>query len=117
MWRDGPTFVDLDDCRSGPAIQDLWMMLSVDRQQQTIQMHTLIEAYKDFCDFDTTQLALIEPLRTMRMVHYMAWLTRRWEDPAFPKAFPWFADGRYWEQQTLGLKKQFAVLQEPPTTL
>jgi Ser/Thr protein kinase RdoA (MazF antagonist) len=114
LWRDGPTFVDLDDCRSGPAIQDLWMMLSGDRQQQFIQMDTLIEAYEEFCDFDTTQLALIEPLRAMRMVHYMAWLARRWQDPAFPQAFPWFADGKYWEQQILGLKEQLSALQEPP---
>lgn len=117
LWRDGPTFVDLDDCRSGPAIQDLWMMLSGDRQQQFIQMDTLIEAYEEFCDFDTTQIALIEPLRAMRMVHYMAWLARRWQDPAFPQAFPWFADGKYWEQQILGLKEQLSALQEPPLAL
>ena len=117
LWRDGPTFVDLDDCRSGPAIQDLWMMLSGDRQQQFIQMDTLVEAYQEFCDFDATQLALIEPLRAMRMVHYMAWLARRWQDPAFPQAFPWFAEGKYWEQQILGLKEQLSALQEPPLTL
>jgi Ser/Thr protein kinase RdoA (MazF antagonist) len=117
LWRDGPTFVDLDDCRGGPAIQDLWMMLSGDKQQQFIQMDTLVEAYEEFCDFDTTQLALIEPLRAMRMVHYMAWLARRWQDPAFPQAFPWFADGKYWEQQILGLKEQLSALQEPPLSL
>ncbi|WP_339720936.1 serine/threonine protein kinase [uncultured Paraglaciecola sp.] len=117
LWRDGPTFVDLDDCRSGPAIQDLWMMLSGDRQQQFIQMDTLVEAYEEFCDFDVSQLALIEPLRAMRMVHYMAWLAKRWQDPAFPQAFPWFADGKYWEQQILGLKEQLAALQEPPLSL
>lgn len=117
LWRDGPTFVDLDDCRSGPAIQDLWMMLSGDRQQQFIQMDTLVQAYEEFCEFDTTQLALIEPLRAMRMVHYMAWLARRWQDPAFPQAFPWFADGKYWEQQILGLKEQLSALQEPPLIL
>jgi Ser/Thr protein kinase RdoA (MazF antagonist) len=117
LWRDGPTFVDLDDCRSGPAIQDLWMMLSGDKQQQFIQMDTLVEAYEEFCDFDTAQLTLIEPLRAMRMVHYMAWLARRWQDPAFPQAFPWFADGKYWEQQILGLKEQFSALQEPPLKL
>ncbi|MEP1446234.1 MAG: serine/threonine protein kinase [Paraglaciecola sp.] len=117
LWRDGPTFVDLDDCRSGPAIQDLWMMLSGDRHQQFIQMDTLIEAYQEFCDFDASQLALIEPLRAMRLVHYMAWLAKRWQDPAFPQAFPWFADGKYWEQQILGLKEQLSALQEPPLTL
>lgn len=117
LWRDGPTFVDLDDCRSGPAVQDMWMMLSGDRQQQSIQMETLIKAYEEFCEFDTTQFALIEPLRAMRMVHYMAWLAKRWQDPAFPQAFPWFADGKYWEQQILSLKEQLAALQEPPLAL
>jgi Ser/Thr protein kinase RdoA (MazF antagonist) len=117
LWRDGPTFVDLDDCRSGPAIQDMWMMLSGDRQHQFIQMQTLVKSYTEFCEFDTNQLALIEPLRAMRMVHYMAWLARRWQDPAFPQAFPWFADSNYWFQQILSLKEQFSALQEPPLTL
>lgn len=117
LWREGPTFVDLDDCRGGPAIQDLWMMLSGDKQQQFMQMDILVEAYEEFCQFDASQLALIEPLRTMRMVHYMAWLARRWQDPAFPQAFPWFADGKYWEQQILGLKEQLSALQEPSLTL
>lgn len=117
LWRDGPTFVDLDDCRSGPAIQDLWMMLSGDKQQQFIQLDTLVEAYEEFCDFDRSQLTLIEPLRAMRMIHYMAWLSKRWNDPAFPQAFPWFAEGRYWEQQILALKEQFSALQEPALQL
>lgn len=117
LWRDGPTFVDLDDCRSGPAIQDLWMMLSGDRQQQLLQLDTLLESYQEFCDFDHGQLSLIEPLRAMRMVHYMAWLTKRWQDPAFPQAFPWFASDKYWEQQILALKEQLAALQEPPLSL
>jgi Ser/Thr protein kinase RdoA (MazF antagonist) len=93
------------------------MMLSGDRQQQLIQINTLIEAYEEFCDFDMSQLTLIEPLRAMRMVHYMAWLARRWQDPAFPKAFPWFIDVRYWEQQILALKGQLLALQEPALTL
>ena len=92
-------------------------MLSGDRQQQFIQMDTLVEAYEEFCEFDKAELALIEPLRAMRMVHYMAWLARRWQDPAFPQAFPWFAEGKYWEQQILGLKEQLSALQEPPLTL
>ncbi len=117
LWRDGPTFVDLDDCRMGPAIQDLWMMLSGDHQQQRIQLDTLIEAYEEFADFDSAELALIEPLRAMRMVHYMAWLAKRWQDPAFPQAFPWFADEKYWEQQILALKEQFSALQEPAIQL
>jgi Ser/Thr protein kinase RdoA (MazF antagonist) len=117
LWRDGPTFVDLDDCRNGPAIQDLWMMLSGDRQQQTLQLDVLISAYEEFADFDKTQLRLIEPLRAMRMAHYMAWLAKRWLDPAFPQAFPWFAEGKYWEQQILALKEQLAALNEPPLQL
>lgn len=117
LWRDGPTFVDLDDCRSGPAIQDLWMMLSGDRHQQTVQMDTMVEAYSEFCDFDHSQLLLIEPLRAMRMVHYMAWLSKRWQDPAFPQAFPWFADPKYWEQQILSLKEQLSALREPSISL
>jgi Ser/Thr protein kinase RdoA (MazF antagonist) len=117
LWRDGPTFVDLDDCRSGPAVQDLWMMLSGDRMQQSLQMSILVEAYEEFAEFDKRQLLLVEPLRAMRMVHYMAWLSKRWQDPAFPQAFPWFAEGKYWEQQILSLKEQFSTLQEPPLTI
>lgn len=117
LWRDGPTFVDLDDCRMGPAVQDIWMMLSGDRQQQTIQLDTLIKAYNEFNGFESKQLALIEPLRAMRMVHYMAWLSQRWEDPAFPQAFPWFAEDKYWENQILTLKEQFSALQEAPLKL
>ena len=117
LWRDGPTFVDLDDCRNGPAMQDLWMMLSGDRQQQLIQLEILIKAYEEFTKFDKNQLKLIEPLRAMRMVHYMAWLNKRWQDPAFPQAFPWFAEGKYWEQQILALKEQLSALQEPPLVL
>tara|TARA_R110000772_G_scaffold47880_6_gene109226 strand:+ start:702 stop:1667 length:966 start_codon:yes stop_codon:yes gene_type:complete len=113
LWRDGPTFVDLDDCRNGPAVQDLWMMLSGDHQAQSLQMNTIVDAYNEFCNFNPLQLRLIEPLRAMRMVHYMAWLHRRWQDPAFPQAFAWFAEPRYWEQQILALKEQFSALQEP----
>ncbi|MCW8090524.1 serine/threonine protein kinase [Alteromonas sp. ASW11-130] len=117
LWRDGPTFVDLDDCRRGPAIQDLWMMLSGDRYQQQLQLETLIEAYEEFCEFNPAELKLIEPLRAMRMVHYMAWLSNRWQDPAFPRAFPWFAEQKYWEGQVLALKEQLAALNEPPLKL
>ena len=117
LWRDGPTFVDLDDCRSGPAIQDLWMMLAGDQRQQHMQLETLIEAYEEFNPFDNKELALIEPLRAMRMVHYMAWLSKRWQDPAFPRAFPWFGEDKYWENQILALKEQFSALQQDPITL
>ncbi len=117
LWRDGPTFVDMDDCRMGPAVQDLWMMLSGDRPQQMLQLETMLEAYEEFCDFDNRELALIEPLRAMRMIHYMAWLSDRWQDPAFPRAFPWFGELKYWEQQVLALKEQFSALHEPPLSL
>lgn len=113
LWRNGPSVVDLDDCRSGPAIQDLWMMLSGDITQQQIQLETLIEAYEEFNAFDLAELNLIEPLRAMRMVHYMAWLCRRFEDPAFPRAFPWFTEDKYWENQILSLKEQLSDLQQP----
>lgn len=118
LWRDeGPHFVDLDDCRMGPAIQDLWMMLSGDRQQQTLQLDTLLMGYEEFHSFETKQLALIESLRSMRVVNYMAWLSKRWQDPAFPHNFPWFNTEKYWEQQILMLKEQFSALQQPPLTL
>ena len=117
LWRDGPSILDLDDCRMGPAVQDLWMMISGDRMQQQLQLETLIEAYEEFNSFDSAQLALIEPLRAMRIIHYMAWLANRWSDPAFPRAFPWFASDKYWEQQILTLKEQVAALDEPPLKL
>ncbi|MBT1450354.1 serine/threonine protein kinase [Glaciecola sp. XM2] len=117
LWRDGPMLVDFDDCRNGPAIQDLWMMLSGDRQQQLLQLDVLVSAYEEFHDLDPKELHLIEPLRAMRMVHYMAWLAVRWQDPAFPQAFPWFGEDKYWEGQILALKEQFAALDEPPLSL
>jgi Ser/Thr protein kinase RdoA (MazF antagonist) len=117
LWRDGPMFVDLDDCRSGPAIQDLWMMLAGDTIEQQIQLDTLIEAYEEFNPFNAIELNLIEPLRAMRMVHYMAWLSKRWKDPAFPRAFPWFGEDKYWENQILALKEQLSVLQQPAISL
>ncbi|MCQ1058809.1 serine/threonine protein kinase [Photobacterium sp. ZSDE20] len=117
LWRDGPLFVDLDDARNGPAVQDLWMLLNGDRHDQLAQLDTILEAYCEFADFDQKQLQLIEPLRGLRMVHYMAWLARRWEDPAFPHAFPWFADAKYWEGQVLAFKEQLAALNEPPLQL
>ena len=118
LWRDeGPHFVDLDDCRTGPAIQDLWMMLSGDRQQQLLQIDTLLMGYNEFFSFEPTQLVLIESLRTMRVVNYMAWLCMRWQDPAFPQNFPWFNTEKYWEEQILMLKEQMYALQQPPLSL
>ncbi len=114
LWRDEtPHFVDFDDARSGPAIQDLWMMLSGEPQDQSIQMSTILEGYQDFMDFDYAQLRLIEPLRTLRMMYHAAWLARRWDDPAFPRAFPFFNTERYWSEHILELREQWAKLSEP----
>lgn len=88
LWRDGPLFVDLDDARTGPAIQDLWMLLNGDKAEQRMQLETIVEAYEEFSPFNSDEIALIEPLRAMRLVYYLAWLLRRWDDPAFPVNFP-----------------------------
>jgi len=117
LWNEQPIFVDLDDCCNGPAIQDMWMMFSGDRQNQLMQLDAFAEAYDEFNTFPSNQLALIEPLRAMRMIHYTAWLDKRWQDPAFPRAFPWFADIKYWEQQILSYKEQIASIQEPSLSL
>jgi Ser/Thr protein kinase RdoA (MazF antagonist) len=117
LWRDGPFFVDLDDCQSGPAIQDLWMFLSGEREEMARQMKDLLEGYREFADFDLRELQLIEALRTLRMLHHAAWLGRRWEDPAFPVAFPWFGEPRYWEDLVLGLREQLGRMQEPALEL
>ncbi|ACA84698.1 serine/threonine protein kinase [Shewanella woodyi] len=118
LWTpDGPGFVDLDDARTGPAIQDLWMMIIGDKPQKLLQLEILLEAYEEFCEFDSKELKLIEPLRAMRMLHYNAWLSRRWEDPAFPMNFPWYGEEKYWEQQILSFKEQLAVLDEPALSL
>ncbi|MEI2678115.1 MAG: serine/threonine protein kinase [Burkholderiaceae bacterium] len=107
LWTDaGPHFVDLDDCLTGPAVQDLWMLLSGDPTAARVQMRSLLTGYEQFMDFDDRQLALIEPLRTLRMVHQSAWLAKRWSDPAFPPSFPWFASGAYWQQSAQQLLQQ-----------
>ena len=93
----GPHFVDLDDARMGPAVQDMWMLLSGDRSQRTRQLGALVDGYEQFRNFDRRELALIEPLRTLRLIHYSAWLARRWEDPTFPVNFPWFGSSDYWK--------------------
>lgn len=106
--------VDLDDARSGPAVQDLWMFLSGDRDEQTPQLAALLTGYQEFRRFDARELHLVEALRSLRILHYAAWLGRRWDDPAFQKAFPWFASRRYWDEHVLSLREQVALLQEPP---
>jgi len=117
LWRDGPYFVDMDDCQSGPAIQDLWMLLSGERHDMEGQFTDIMEGYGQFCDFDRRELQLIEALRTLRMLHHAAWLARRWEDPAFPIAFPWFDSPRYWEDLVLSLREQLSAMQEPAISL
>ena len=115
LWTDaGPHFVDLDDARMGPAVQDLWMLLSGDRQQRTRQLGALVDGYEQFREFDRRELALIEPLRTLRLIHYSAWLARRWADPTFPINFPWFGSSDYWQGQVQMLQDQIEAMQEEP---
>jgi Ser/Thr protein kinase RdoA (MazF antagonist) len=114
LWTDdGPHFVDFDDSRMGPGVQDLWMLLSGDRAAMTKQLSDVLAGYEDFCDFDRRELALVEALRTLRLIHYSAWIARRWDDPAFPAAFPWFNTQRYWQDRVLELKEQIALMEEP----
>jgi len=118
LWTDnGPHFVDLDDCRTGPAIQDLWMLLSGDRQEMALQLSYLREGYEMFRPLDAREVALIEPLRTLRMIHYAAWIARRWHDPAFPRAFPWFNTPQYWQEHLAQLEQQQVALEQPPLPL
>jgi len=114
LWtHDGPHFVDLDDARMGPAMQDLWMLLSGDRAAMTRSLSDVLAGYEDFHELDRRELALVEALRTLRLIHYSAWLARRWDDPAFPAAFPWFNTQRYWQDRILELREQVALMDEP----
>jgi len=106
----GPHFVDLDDCMTGPAIQDLWMLLAGSAAEMRAQLGEILEGYKQFAEFDAIEATLIEPLRALRMVHYAAWLARRWDDPAFPRAFPWFGEARYWERHVAELEEQLTTI-------
>ena len=115
LWTDdGPHFVDLDDCMMGPAVQDLWLFLSGPRDVRAHQLKHLLEGYTQFREFDFVELRLVEALRSLRIVHHTAWIARRWQDPAFPRAFPWFDSNKYWEEHVLALKEQLAALDEPP---
>lgn len=115
LWRDDtPHFVDFDDARMAPAVQDIWMLLSGEHQEQQRQLKTILDAYLEFNDFNFAELNLIEVFRTLRIMNYSAWLARRWDDPAFPHSFPWFNTTRYWEQHILELREQLAALQQPP---
>ena len=115
LWNEqGPVFVDLDDCAMGPRVQDLWMMISGSPDEQQHQWAELLEGYRQFADFDYAQVRLIEPLRALRMLHHAAWVTHRWADPAFPRAFPWFGEERYWEGYLRDLLEQFEQIEDPP---
>jgi Ser/Thr protein kinase RdoA (MazF antagonist) len=119
LWREtqgasGPHFVDFDDSRMGPAVQDLWMLLSGERQDMSRQLGDVLAGYEDFHEFDPRELHLIEALRTLRLLHYAAWIARRWDDPAFPAPFPWFNTQRYWQDRILELREQIALMDEPP---
>ena len=114
LWTDdGPHFVDLDDCVNGPAVQDLWLFLSGTRDEMGRQLADILEGYEQFHEFDYRELRLVEALRSLRMIHYAAWIAGRWEDPAFPRAFPWFTETKYWEDHVLSLREQRAALDEP----
>ena len=118
LWTDdGAHIVDLDDSRTAPAMQDIWMLLSGDREDQTRGLHTLLEGYEQFCQFDPRELYLLEALRTLRLMHYYGWLAKRWGDPAFPRAFPWFNTQRCWEEHILHLREQAAEMDEQPLTM
>jgi Ser/Thr protein kinase RdoA (MazF antagonist) len=115
LWTDaGPHFVDFDDARTGPAVQDLWMLLSGEREERAAQLGRLLAGYRQVRDFNRAELALIEPLRTLRLIYYSAWIARRWNDPAFPAAFPWFGTPRYWQDRIAELVEQLEVMTEPP---
>ncbi|MGH8671233.1 MAG: serine/threonine protein kinase [Burkholderiales bacterium] len=115
LWTgDGPHFVDFDDSRMGPAVQDLWMLLSGEPSAMASQLADVLAGYEDFYEFDTRELHLIEALRSLRLIHYSAWLARRWDDPAFPAAFPWFNTQRYWQDRILELREQIALMDEAP---
>lgn len=115
LWTDaGPHFVDFDDSREGPAVQDLWMLLSGTGQEMRLQLGALLRGYELFRDFDDRELRLVEALRTLRLLHYSAWIARRWHDPAFPAAFPWFGTARYWQERVLELREQLELMRDPP---
>jgi len=117
MDEDTPNFVDFDDCKMGPAIQDIWMLLSGERQEQQLQLATLIEGYEQEFEFDNQQIKLIEPLRSMRIIHYVSWINKRWSDPAFPLNFPWFTTDQYWQELLQSLQQQIINMQAAPLSV
>ncbi|HET7307267.1 MAG TPA: serine/threonine protein kinase [Gammaproteobacteria bacterium] len=118
LWTDaGPHFVDFDDAVMGPALQDLWMLLSGARTDMAVQLAAVLDGYRQFADFDAGELHLLEALRALRIMHYAGWIARRWDDPAFPRAFPWFDSPRYWENHIQSLREQIPLMDEPPLEL
>jgi Ser/Thr protein kinase RdoA (MazF antagonist) len=117
LWHDQAIMVDFDDARNGPTIQDVWMLLNGDRQQQQFQLASFVELYEEFYPFDISQLTLIEPLRAMRIVHHLAWIIERWQDPAFPRAFPWLSDIDFWQQQLKQFNQQIEAIKAPSLQL
>ena len=118
LWTDaGAHFVDLDDCMTGPAMQDVWMLLAGSRDEMRRQMADYVEGYEQFRPFDRSELGLIEPLRALRLVHYSGWLAARWRDPAFPRAFPWFGEPRYWENHLSALAEQLESMDQDTLAL
>ncbi len=118
LWRDDtPHFVDFDDARMAPAIQDLWMLLSGERTEQIVQLSEIVAGYNEFSELNPRELQLIEALRTLRILHHTAWIARRWDDPAFPRAFSWFNTERFWGEHIMELREQYAALAQPPLTL
>jgi Ser/Thr protein kinase RdoA (MazF antagonist) len=118
LWGDGgPLFLDFDDSRTGPAMQDLWMLLSGDREDRTRQLAAVLDGYEEFFEFEPRALFLVEALRTLRLIHFSAWIARRWDDPAFPAAFPWFGSQHYWQDRILELREQIALMDEAPLSV
>ncbi len=114
LWRDGTAFfVDFDDSRMGPAVQDLWLFLSGEQEERAVQLRALLSGYEEFREFDDRELKLVEPLRSLRMLHYLTWLAQRWDDPAFPPAFPWFGGRGFWTGQLTALRDQLRLLEMP----
>ncbi len=117
LWQEGPLLVDFDDARNGPAVQDLWMLLHGDRRDQLIQLDILLEAYSEFSEFNYNELKLIEPLRAMRSIHYLAWVAKRWNDPAFPSTFVWMTEELFWRNQLSSFNEQINLLKQPSLNL
>ena len=115
LWRDEQLYmVDFDDCVQGPAMQDIWMLLSGEREEQLQQLESIRNGYEVFRPFPYHQLKWIEALRTIRLIKHTAWVAERWSDPAFPAAFPWFTGVQYWSSHILSLREQLSAIQEAP---